>query len=230
MTSLLPLVLFFVKLASKYHVPSDEEAIFSQRSGSQDSTANTSADTDPTDLLSPILTQRKQQQNSRSEKAKSPGSGVSWQTISAGRTEQRNAELQTLRTKLQNRGKSISFKSHVTTDDGQRIPLGRCCSEGKQNGARGRGRERSPPRTQEDVEPSRDEISEDRSEQEPGHTGESSPFHSLQNLTLADQRRRANSNPDPTSITIEPASDEERRPSSASGPLPDIRIQHVTNE
>ncbi|QIW94602.1 hypothetical protein AMS68_000120 [Peltaster fructicola] len=135
---------------------SDEDAISSQRSGSQDST--TDASKDPTDSLTPLYSPNLPRDVKRVDKPKSPGSGVSWRAFSAGRTEQRNSELQNLRASLQKRGKSISFVSHVVTDDGQRIPLGQCCSEEKR--LRGRNRERSPPRTEKDVEPSTDEIVE----------------------------------------------------------------------
>ena len=94
----------------------------------------------------------------RVDKPKQNGSGVSWRAFSAGRAEQRTAEIEAVKTSLKQRGKSISFGTHAITDDGKRVPI-TASPEQIFGGSRGRKpRGKSPPRRAEDVKPTEDEI------------------------------------------------------------------------
>jgi hypothetical protein len=88
---------------------SDEDAV-SSRKGSAD---------EPTDTVN-----KQHHEVERVDKSnKNGGSGVSWRAFSAGRAEQRNAELEALQANLRRRGRSIQFCPTATTDDGRRLPL-----------------------------------------------------------------------------------------------------------
>ncbi|KAF2171859.1 hypothetical protein M409DRAFT_50486 [Zasmidium cellare ATCC 36951] len=92
----------------------------------------------------------------RVDKPKQNGSGVSWRAFSASRAEQRYAEVEALQASLRQRGRTISFCPHVTTDDGKRIPLSSTSERGP--GPKGRARGKSPPRRAEDTKPHSDEV------------------------------------------------------------------------
>ncbi|KAK4502936.1 hypothetical protein PRZ48_006363 [Zasmidium cellare] len=92
----------------------------------------------------------------RVDKPKQNGSGVSWRAFSASRAEQRYAEVEALQASLRQRGRTISFCPHVTTDDGKRIPLSATSERGP--GPKGRARGKSPPRRAEDTKPHSDEV------------------------------------------------------------------------
>ena len=94
----------------------------------------------------------------RVDKPKQNGGGVSWRAFSAGRAEQRTAEIEAIQTSLRHRGKSISFGTHAVTDDGNRVPV-TASPEQIFGGTRGRKpRGKSPPRRAEDTKPTEDEI------------------------------------------------------------------------
>jgi len=142
---------------------SDEEAV-SSRQGSADNSATSPLDI--SDTLNPYESALPQHQKhpevKRVDKAKKQGgSGVSWRAFSASRTEQRNTEIEALKASLKQRGKSISFGTHATTDDGKRVPIP-IAEQGLigVGARRGRGRDRgkSPPRRAIDTEPTIDET------------------------------------------------------------------------
>lgn len=129
---------------------SDEEAV-SSRKNSADST--TSPDRKENEVKKDTLEVK------RVDKPKQNGSGVSWRAFSASRAEQRYAEVEALQASLRERGRTISFCPHVTTDDGQRIPLSPTLERGPgPKGTRARGK--SPPRRAEDTKPSGDEVAD----------------------------------------------------------------------
>lgn len=120
----------------------DNDDAVSSRSGSQDSNPGDRQDPDPSDALTPLYSTNKLVK--RVDKPKSTGSGVSWRAFSAGRNEQRTAELEALQANLQQRGKRISFGTHAVTDDGDRVPIGKPSANGNA-GPQGRGRSPARP-------------------------------------------------------------------------------------
>lgn len=139
---------------------SDEEAVTS-RSNSQDDTNE--REDDDLDALDPFFNTGRRSSAQR-DKPKKPkvqeGGGVSWRAFSASRAEQRNAELEALQANLRQRGKSISFGSHAVTDDGQRIPVVSTGLGNIKGAPRPAKRGRSPPRREQDVEPTADEAAD----------------------------------------------------------------------
>jgi hypothetical protein len=129
----------------------DEEAV-SSRKGSVESALAVEPSSSP---------EKKHHEVQRVDKPKQNGSGVSWRAFSAGRAEQRVAEVEALAVNLQRRGRSISFCPVVTTDDGRRVPLasrtGMFSGKGK---GRANQRGKSPPRREEDVKPTDDEMAD----------------------------------------------------------------------
>ncbi|CZT14789.1 uncharacterized protein RCC_00740 [Ramularia collo-cygni] len=181
---------------------SDEEAV-SSRKGSTESTTTVST-TPPDPSTSPAT--KKTYEVPRVDKAKLHG-GVSWRAFSAGRAEQRHAEVEALAASLQRRGRSISFCPLVTTDDGRRVPLSPSIGPLGSNGRRkSNTRGKSPPRRPEDVGPADDAGGDGRI----AFTG--NPF--------AGQRARSNS--DDSANALE-------RPTFHHSSLPDIRIDDVAN-
>lgn len=140
---------------------SDEEAVTS-RSNSQDGAD--AQDNDDLDALAPLFNTTRKPSVKRVDKPKKPkvqeGGGVSWRAFSASRAEQRNAELETLQANLRKRGKSISFGSYAVTDDGQRIPIVSTGLGNIKGAPRSAKRGRSPPRREQDVEPTADEAAD----------------------------------------------------------------------
>jgi hypothetical protein len=146
--------------AQKYLQDSDSE-------GDEQQSAQRQGSTDSNDSTEPAATTPTESENTSSnhlevkdapKRKKSGGSGVSWRTISAGRSEQRTAEIEALRANLQKRGRLISFSSHAVTDEGNRVPL-MPSYERPRLSARGRAdnRGKSPPRRIHDTRPSADE-------------------------------------------------------------------------
>ena len=129
---------------------SDEEAI-SSRKGSVEDASETLRSPDK-DRLEVKRVDKGKQQN---------GGGVSWRAFSAGRAEQRTHDIAALQVNLKQRGKSISFGSHATTDDGSRIPVQPTPAQ-IFGGATGRKKSRgkSPPRRAEDTKPTEDEVAD----------------------------------------------------------------------
>lgn len=132
----------------------DEEAVVSR---------NNSADGNIEDIpeLNPYESfNTKHPEVKRVDKRAQPqdGGGMSWRAFSTSRTEKRSAELETLQIQLKQRGKSISFGTHATTDDGKRVPIiAKSPTLFTPGGSGGRGRQqgrgKSPPRRTGDVEP-----------------------------------------------------------------------------
>ncbi|SMR48376.1 unnamed protein product [Zymoseptoria tritici ST99CH_1A5] len=128
----------------------DEEAVSSRKGSTEDAL-----------LIDTPASPNKHHEVPRVDKQKQNGGGVSWRAFSAGRAEQREAEVEALAVNLQKRGRSISFCPVVTTDDGRRVPL--AARTGMFSG-RGKGRPnqrtKSPPRREEDVKPTDDEMAD----------------------------------------------------------------------
>ncbi|GAB7363945.1 hypothetical protein MBLNU230_g4507t1 [Neophaeotheca triangularis] len=143
---------------------SDEEAIVDSRTNSVDDGSSRSSSTPPDSAksLSPDQSRDQKYQVERVEKPKkNEGSGMSWRAFSAGRNEQKSAELEALQANFKSRGKSISFGTHALTDDGKRVPI--TPTPQQIFGATGRsqkGRGRSPPRRDGDTKPTEDESNE----------------------------------------------------------------------
>lgn len=92
-------------------------------------------------------------------KQKPNGSGVSWRAFSAGRSEQRTAEIEALQASLRERGRIIAFCPHATTDDGEQVPLSPSLERPSfSNRGRPKTRTKSPPRRTEDIRPTDDEL------------------------------------------------------------------------
>jgi hypothetical protein len=131
----------------------DEEAVASRKSSVEDASTAVPLPTSPAKKLLEVQ---------RVDKPKQNGSGVSWRAFSAGRAEQRNAEIETLQTSLRQRGKSISFGTHAVTDDGNRVPVSAtrelCGSGPAGRGGKAKSRGKSPPRRVEDTRPTEDEL------------------------------------------------------------------------
>jgi len=93
------------------------------------------------------------------EKRKHNGSGVSWRAFSAGRSEQRHAEIEALQASLMQRGRRISFNPQAVTDDGRKVPLAPGPNRFAINKpTTTKGRTKSPSRRIEDVRPADDEL------------------------------------------------------------------------
>nr|POF13672.1 hypothetical protein CFP56_02695 [Quercus suber] len=146
---------------------SEEEAVSSRRNsaenGDEPDLNGTRADLEDLTPYESAFTAHRQKhlEVKRVDKPKQNGSGVSWRAFSAGRSEQRTAEIEALQARLQQRGRCISFGTHATTDDGNRVPvpsLGKFCSDGR---GRTERRGKSPPRRHEDVQPGDDEIADE---------------------------------------------------------------------
>lgn len=147
---------------TKYLQDSDDEddVAVSSRSNSQDDTNNND---DEIDGLTPLFnTSRSHHEVKKVEKPKAQqGGGISWRAFSAGRADQRSAELAALQANLRKRGKSISFGTHAVTDDGERIPLLLSTDHPSgPNARKGGKRTKSPPRQARDVEPTADEATD----------------------------------------------------------------------
>ena len=147
---------------------SDEEAVTS-RTSSQD-------DTNDPDLegLGPLFhTTKKVNEIKRVDKPKAQqGGGVSWRAFSAGRADQRSAEIALLYANLVKRGKSISFGEYAVTDDGERIPLFLSTdhpSGPNSRGPKGGKRGRSPPRITPDLLPTPYEAADGFERYDPTH-------------------------------------------------------------
>jgi len=142
---------------------SDEEAVTS-RSNSQDGNNDQDEEDDELDALAPLFNTTRKPSIKRVYKPKKQkvqeGGGVSWRAFSASRAEQRNAELETLQANLRKRGKRISFGSHAVTDDGHRIPIVPTGLGNIKGVPRPAKRGRSPPRREQDVEPTADEATD----------------------------------------------------------------------
>ncbi len=130
---------------------SDEEAVTS-RSGSLESATEIPVAASPEK-------EKHRLDVTRVDKPKQNGGGVSWRAFSAGRAEQRSAEIEALQASLRQRGKSIAFGTHAVTDDGNRVPVAPT-PEQIFAGARGRrkGRGKSPPRRAADASPGDVEV------------------------------------------------------------------------
>jgi len=119
----------------------DEERRSAQRQGSTDSSESTeAAGVSPVEPEGPG---KNHLEATQAPKRRSRGSGVSWKTISAGRSEQRQAEVDALQANLRKRGRLISFSTHAVTDEGRRVPLAPSYERPRLS-VRGRGK--SPPR------------------------------------------------------------------------------------
>ena len=146
---------------TKYLQDSDDEddIAVSSRSNSQDDTN----DDDDIDGLTPLFNTSKTHHDVKKvEKPKAQqGGGISWRAFSAGRADQRSAEIAALQASLRQRGKSISFETHAVTDDGEHIPLLLSTDHPSGPNSRKAGkRSKSPPRRARDVEPTADEAAD----------------------------------------------------------------------
>ncbi|KAL9527322.1 hypothetical protein SMMN14_08549 [Sphaerulina musiva] len=123
---------------------SDEEAVASRKGSAEDIAA-----------IAPD--NKKHHEVPRVDKGKlQNGGGVSWRAFSAGRAEQRNAELDALASSLRRRGRSIQFCPVVRTDDGRQISLAPTLERnGPTLGGKrfGQNRAKSPPRRAADTKP-----------------------------------------------------------------------------
>lgn len=132
---------------------SDGEVAVASRKGS--------AEEIPDEVPAPA---KKNHEVQRVDKAKQNGSGVSWRAFSAGRAEQRNAEIEALQANLIKRGRAISFLPTAKTDDGRHVPLAPALERpgSLQHWQRriGNGRVKSPPRRAADTKPKEDEMAD----------------------------------------------------------------------
>lgn len=223
---------------------SDEEAVTS-RSNSVDQDEE---EDEALDALDPFFNPGRRRSVKRADKPKTPkvqnGGGVSWRAFSASRAEQRNAELEALQATLKKRGKSISFGTHAVTDDGQRIPIIATGLGNIKGAPKPAKRGRSPPRREQDVEPTADEAA-DRGDVERYDPAEfkTNPFTGMltrarsfillpciikqaSNYQPAGQPvRRSNSNSD---NGPPPKACDAQQPGGAGDKLPHIRIDDIS--
>ncbi|KAM3416780.1 hypothetical protein BST61_g8372 [Cercospora zeina] len=124
----------------------DEEAIASRKGSAEE--------------IEPLPENKKHHEIQRVDKGKTQnGGGVSWRAFSAGRAEQRSAELEALATNFRKRGRSIQFCPTARTDDGRQVALAPGIDRsGSLLGRKpGPTRAKSPPRRAADTKPTFEE-------------------------------------------------------------------------
>ncbi|KAI5362038.1 hypothetical protein Slin15195_G056880 [Septoria linicola] len=191
---------------------SDEEAVASRKGSAEE--------------IAPIVENKRHHEVQRVDKGRlQNGGGVSWRAFSAGRAEQRNAELETLAANFRKRGRSIQFCPTVRTDDGRQISLAPTIERnGPLLGRRpGQNRAKSPPRRAADTKPGEEDEMADR---EPGGSG--GPVRAYDPTVwktnpFSGEPIRRTSNEHRSSIDSDI-----KRPYSPNDSIPDIRIDDIS--
>ncbi|GIZ45228.1 hypothetical protein CKM354_000840700 [Cercospora kikuchii] len=188
---------------------SDEEAVASRKGSAEE--------------IDPLPENKKHHEVQRVDKGKiQNGGGVSWRAFSAGRAEQRNAELETLTANFRKRGRSIQFNPTARTDDGRQITLAPGVDRsGPLLGRKpGQTRAKSPPRRAADTKHSfeEDEMA-DREFGGPVRTYDPTVWKT--NPFSGEPVRRTSDGTGQSPDTIL------KRLDSANDSIPDIRIDNV---